>query len=160
MSKAKKALKITEKLGTVNNETEELTEGVKLLQEKKKAKEELQKLCQSFIKGQGSIYILEAGNKVKTADGISENGPNYVEHAWNKRSLIKTAVTSFLNSRGGSHCIYPKFQEYAIVLAVSASLIDNNTLAEYQSHKFPPITFKENNNGNIFIINGHHRIAA
>jgi hypothetical protein len=47
-----------------------------------------------------------------------------------------------------------------ILSADSSSLIDNNTLAKYQSHNFPTITFKENNNGNIYIINGHHRIAA
>lgn len=43
---------------------------------------------------------------------------------------------------------------------MSASLLENSILARYQSHDFPAITFKPNNNGNIFIVNGHHRIAA
>jgi len=139
---------------------EELSERARLSQAQKAEEEDLRKLCESFVKGQGSIYVLEKGNKVKTANGMQKNGPNYVEHAWNQREVGKSAVANFVNTNEGSHHIYPKFQEYAIVIAVSESLLEGSVLAKYQSHEFPSISFKATGNGEIYIVNGHHRIAA
>jgi hypothetical protein len=144
----------------MNDNMDDLIEKGMIQEENKKTEKDLQKLCKSFIKGQGSIYILEDGNRVQTANGVTENGPSYVEHAWNPRTLSKTGVAQLLKSQGGDHAIYPKVQEYAITIAVSSSLIEDSTLAKYQSHDFPTVTFKENSNGNIYIVNGHHRIAA
>lgn len=39
------------------------------------------------------IYVLENGNKVKAADRVEKNGPDYLEHVWNPRPLIKSAVS-------------------------------------------------------------------
>lgn len=139
---------------------EVLTEREKLSQAKRQDEEYLHKLCESFIKGQGTIYVLEQGNKTKTDDEIISNGPNYVEHAWNPRPMMKANVALFLNASGGTHHIYPKFQEYAIISAVSASLLPDGMLANYQSHEFPNITFNDSDNGSVYIVNGHHRIAA
>ena len=58
------------------------------------------------------------------------------------------------------HRIHPKFQEYAITVAASSLLVKDIALAEYQSHNFPPIVFNSKAAGKIYIINGHHRIAA
>jgi len=141
---------------------ENIVEQAELLKEKQRSEKNLQTLCESFIKGQGSIYVLEDGNKIQTDDGIQDNGPEYLEHKWNQRTIGKAAIDLFINSNGGSHRIFPKFQEYAITLAVSSSLLDGITLSTYKSCDFPNITFNtnDNNNSNIYIVNGHHRIAA
>ena len=59
---------------------------------------------------------------------------------------------------GASHL--PQFQEYAIVIGVSEFLLEGGVLAKYQSHEFPSISFKATGNGEIYIVNGHHRIVA
>ncbi|KAF8803067.1 hypothetical protein BYT27DRAFT_7214906 [Phlegmacium glaucopus] len=148
------------KLGTINDDMEDIVEQAKVLEQNQKHEKDLQTLCESFIKGQGTIYVLEVGNKVQTDDGIQDNDPEYLEHAWNPRTIGKSAVTKFLSSSGGIHRIFPKSQEYAITIAVSPSLLNTNTLATYQSHEFPNINFKVHNNSNIYIFNGHHRIAG
>jgi hypothetical protein len=120
----------------------------------------LQTLCESFIKGQGTVYVLENCNKQKSSNGIMDNGPEYTEHAWNARPLNKSAVLNLIHTGAGGHRIYPKFQEYAIIIAASSSLVKDIALAEYQSHDFPPVVFNSKAAGKIYIINGHHRIAA
>lgn len=140
---------------------EQVIGNAKELEDKQKIERDLQTLCESFIKGQGSIYVLGKGNRIQTDedDEIQDNGPEYVEHVWNDRK-VGNGTPSFLNANGGGHRIFPKFQEYAITIAVSSSLLDGVTLSKYQSHDFPPITFKTAANGNIYIVNGHHRIAG
>ena len=145
-------------LATFNEETEVLVEQRKTQQNKQKGEHELQELCESFIKGQGTIYVLDNRNKEKTTKGIRDNGPEYTEHAWNTRPLNKTNVAALIEI--GVHRIYPKFQEYAINIAASSSLVEGIALAKYQSHDFPPIVFNGEATGAIYIINGHHRIAA
>ena len=118
----------------------------------------MQELCESFIKGQGTIYVLDNRNKEKTTKGIRDNGLEYTEHVWNTRPLNKMNVTALIAI--GGHWIYPKFQEYAINIAASSSLVEGIALAKYKSHDFPPIVFNGEATGAIYIINGHHRIAA
>jgi hypothetical protein len=147
-------------LAPVNEEMDQILQQSKELEEKQKLEMEMQTLCESFIKGQGSLYVLEDGNKIETDNGIEDNGPEYVERSWNERTIGKAMIESFLSVGGGGHRIFPKFQEYAITIAVSSSLMNYDTLAKYQSHDFPNITFKSDNNGSVYIINGHHQIAA
>ena len=148
-------------LGTVNEEMENVNRVAKELEEKQKYEKEMQILCEIFIKGQGSIYVLGECNWIEKDEGIEENGPKYVEHAWNERTIGKSMIEQFLSSSGGGHQIFPKYQEYAITIAVSSSLLKKEDLAEYQSDEFPNITFNSNeHNGSIYIVNGHHRIAA
>ena len=147
-------------LATFNQETEVLVEQRRTFHNMQKDEHELQELCESFIKGQGTIYVLENHNKEKTPNGIMDNGPEYMEHAWNTRPLNKSAVANLIQIGAGGHRIYPKFQEHAIIIAASSLLVNDITLAKYQSHDFPPIVLNGEAAGNIYIINGHHRIAA
>jgi hypothetical protein len=75
----------------------------KELEEKQNMEMEMQTLCESFIKGRGSIYVLEVGNKIETDNGIEDNGPEYVEHSWNERTIGKATIESFLIVGGGGH---------------------------------------------------------
>jgi len=47
----------------------------KTLNTNQKKEEKLQHLCESFIKGQETIYVLGKGNKQGTANGIVDNDP-------------------------------------------------------------------------------------
>lgn len=97
---------------------------------------------------------------MKTPNGIKDNGPEYTEHAWNSRKLNQSNVNNLVKTTAGGHMMYPKFQEHAIIISASSSLIKDIALSKYKSHEFPPIVFNEKVAGEIFIINGHHRIAA
>jgi hypothetical protein len=121
---------------------------------------EIQNLAESFIKGQGSIYVLGACNKTKTSNGIVDNGPEYTERVWNSRKLNQSDVNSLVQTTAGGNMMYPKVQEHAIIIAASRLLIKDIALSKYQSHDFPPIVFNGKVAGNVYIVNGHHRIAA
>ena len=47
-----------------------------------------------------------------------------------------------------------------IIVAASSLLIKDIALSNYQSHDFPSIVFNGKVAGEVYIINGHHRIAA
>ena len=142
---------------------------------KQKHQQELQDLAETFIKGQGTIYVLEACNKMKTSNGIVDNGPEYIEHMWNSRKTNQSDVNNLVKTAAGGHMMYPKFQEHAIIIAASISLVKDIALSKYKSHDFPQIVFNDKEEeeeedeedeedeeaaGKICIINGHHRIAA
>lgn len=119
---------------------------------------EIKSIAHSFICGQGSIYVLEKQNKVEQTDTLVLNGPVYMERSWNARSLNATSVQELAEINGG--LIFPKAQEFAIIIAVSHNLLDDVDLAAYESHDFPNIAFNNHAEGGIYIINGHHRIEA
>lgn len=118
------------------------------------------KFFQSFILGQGSIYVLGSCNKEKKEGQIVNNGPNYQERQWNPRPLNTKAVQHLLDSTGGGRMIYSHFQEHALTMGVSGKLMDGVQLASYQSNEFPRLVFAADPNGQLLVLNGHHRIDA
>lgn len=111
--------------------------------------------------GQGSLYILEKKHKVNhEKNGLQTNGPVFKERVWNSRPLDKAQVAKLLETNGGR--LYPKWQEYAIVIAVSNALVTGAGLADYQSHNFPKFSFNADPTGmaSVYIVNGHHRIEG
>lgn len=63
------------------------------------------------------------------------------------------------DTAGGTQ-LYPKFQEHALTFAVSNGLLEGATLSKYQSNQFPPVFLATGVNGEVLIVNGHHRIAV
>lgn len=117
----------------------------------------LKKVAEAFIIGQGKLYVLEKRNKISKDGSIVFNGPAFTERSWNSRPLKQSSVQELAQINGGR--IYPTIQEYAIVVAISESLLEESELAAYNSHEFPNISFKDTP-GEIHIVNGHHRIEA
>ncbi|KAF8954650.1 hypothetical protein BDZ97DRAFT_1765880 [Flammula alnicola] len=149
------------KLAPLNEKQDDLDKAADKLDQEKKAAEDLRIFAESFIKGQGRLYILESGNKAKKDNTIIDNGPKYIEHAWNRRPVENVNIQALFASTGGARGIFPLFQQYAIVVAVSSTYLEGLELAKYQSNTFPYIKFNaEVKSGSVHIINGHHRIAA
>lgn len=116
-------------------------------------------LFESFVIGQGKLHILMGHHCIRNPNGIEQNGPVFIPHSWNMRATSAEKVKEFIDSQGGPHRIFPLNQEYAITIAVTRSLIDNVELGKYRGIEFPDFRFN-NANGEIHIVNGHHRIAA
>jgi hypothetical protein len=113
-----------------------------------------------FIIGQGSLYVLEDRNKVKTDNKIVTNGPEYIKRLWNTREIQPNAVKELLDNTAGGTLIYSEFQQYALTIAITKSLLNGTTLAEHESGKFPRVVLANDTDGDVLIVNGHHRIEA
>jgi len=118
------------------------------------------KFFHSFIKGQGSLYVLGNCNKEKKEGQIVNNGPKYMERLWNPRPLKLDAINKLIAATADGDLISPHFQQHALIVGVTKGLVDSTALAQYQSNQFPRIVLANDTNGELLIINGHHRIAA
>jgi len=118
------------------------------------------KFFQSFILGQGSIYVLGNCNKEYKDGKVINNGPKYLERQWNQRPLNAKAVDKLIEAAGGGRLIYNTFQEHALTIGISGKLLKGVTISAYQSHEFPLLVFANDRNGQVMILNGHHRIQA
>ena len=130
----------------------------KVLQEQVQKVEDIE-FFNSFIKGQGSLYILKNCNKEKKDGKIINNGPIYTEHQWNPRPLNPTAIQHLMSATDGGNLIFSQFQQHALTVGVTMDLLEGVTLAKYQSNKFPSVVLANDTDGKLLIINGHHRIA-
>ena len=138
----------------------QMVESAKKDHEEKHATLEDIKFFNSFVLGQGSLYVLEDGNKAKINDELVDNGPKYQKRLWNTRKLDANAVKELLKTTADGATIYPEFQEFALTIAITKSLLDETTLAAHESGQFPRIVLANNKDGEILIVNGHHRIEA
>lgn len=145
-------------LESVNIDTEYAIDQAEKMQEISDKDNKLRETAESFIFGQAKLYVVEKRNKTLKNNELVHNGPVFKERTWNSRPLNAAAVQELSQINGGR--LYPTLQEFAIVIAVSESLLQGIEVAPYNSHEFPAITFKENVPGEIHIINGHHRIEA
>ena len=143
---------------SINDDIDIIMEEAEKTQSVLKEDEEIKSLAHSFIVGQGSVYVLEKQNKIMSNGTAVFNGPVYKERSWNTRILNKSAVQELVNTNGG--LLFPKSQEFAVIIAASKSLLDGIELEPYESHIFPDITFKDSADGEIHVVNGHHRMEA
>jgi len=145
---------------TINEDTDVLLGTSSRSRTEKMNEAEHIKFFETFIIGQGSIYVLGTHNKENKNGKIVNNGPKYLERQWNPRALNTKAVQQLISSTGDGLLLYNQFQEHALTMGVSGKLMHGVDCAAYQSNDFPPLAFATDPKGELSILNGHHRIEA
>jgi hypothetical protein len=132
---------------------------MKELKEDSGKMKELEDRLPEFYLGQGAVYVIEDQNMILQKDALVPNGPKFAFHQWNMRPTLESNVESFYKITDNGKQLAPMLQEHALIFAISPELVDVDSLAKYQTGKFPPVKFKSQE-GKIEVVAGHHRIKV